>query len=165
MPSEFGRFLNVLNTEIELKAFKYIQQIAEEMTQEAIEILEEQRYRWVKLSQKYLDWKVRKNLDTRVLIATGFYQDHISWGIKDDTVWFGVEDVTHEPSGLPLRVLARIHEFGTKTIPARPLWRPLLSKYIRLYPQLGKRYRKEVQKAALKKKKKITRSKTLKVKF
>ena len=142
----YRNFSNVLNVQIEIHAFKYIQEIAKAMTEEALAILEDQRYAWEPLTQKYWDWKDRRGLDTRVLIATGFYQEHINWGVRDDnSVWWGVEDVIHPPSGLPLRVLARIHEFGTAVIPARPLWRPLLSKYLRRDNRFKKRYKREVQ--------------------
>jgi len=146
----FTRFANVLQTNVEIQAFKYVQEIAEAMTNEAKEILETQRYSWQPLSQGYWEWKDRNNLDTRILIATGFYQEHISGGVEGGKVWWGVEDIVHEPSGLDLKFLARIHEFGYGHVPARPLWRPLLSKYIRLSPQFAKRYRREVERAARK---------------
>jgi hypothetical protein len=145
----FTAFSNVLNTAVEIQAFKYMQEIAKQMTEEAREILDSQRYNWEPLSQPYFESKLREGLDTRILIATGFYRDHIAWGMIGDKIWWGVEDVVHEPSGLPLRKLARIHEFGTAIIPARPLWRPLLSKYLRKSPQFANRYRVEVNRAAL----------------
>jgi hypothetical protein len=138
--------LNVFETEVEVQAYKYMQEIAYGLTSEARDILDTQAYQWVPLTEKYREQKERQGLDTRTLIATGFYRDHIDWGTTgEDKIWFGVEDIDHEPSGLPLRILARIHEFGTATIPARQLWRPLLSKYIKQSPRFAKRYRKEIE--------------------
>lgn len=159
------RFSNILNTELEIQAFKYIRVIAEEMTEEAKEILDSQRYKWEPLQQSTVDAKERKGLDHRTLIATGFYRDHIAWGIVGKQVWWGVEDVEHEPSGLRLTFLARIHEFGYGNVPARPLWRPLLAKYVRLKPHFGKRYRAEVDRAARNARKHLGKSRKMKVKL
>ncbi len=162
---EFSRFVNVLNTEVSIQAFNYTEDIAEAMVKEAKEILDSQRYAWKPLSDAYLDHKIRVGKDARILIATGFYQDHIAWGRNPDkTIWVGVEDVTHPDADLPLRVLARIHEFGTADIPARPLWRPLLSKYITQKPQFAAKYRKEVEKVAREYRKKHFKKTVLKVK-
>jgi len=161
----FRRFSSVLNTEVEIQAFKYIQAIAEEMTEEAKQIILTQRYNWVPLKPEYKEAKKRAGLDTRILLATHFYFDHIAWGIEGGKVWWGVEDVIHEPSGLELRFLARIHEFGYGNVPARPLWRPLLAKYIRQRKQFAKRYRAEIERAARKARKQHLKSRKAKVKL
>lgn len=151
MPNEFRGFLNVLNTELRVSPYKYVEEVAQQIVDEAIQILDTQKYNWQPLQEDYLNKKIRVGRDPRILIATGFYQDHISWGHRaDGTVWVGVEDVIHPDADLPLVVLARIHEFGTSTIPARPLWRPLLSKYMRSNEKFAARYRKEVERAFLK---------------
>lgn len=138
-------FFNVLRTEVEIKAYKYVEDLAKIISDEAIEILETQRYDWKPLNPNYKNWKSGRGLDTRILISTGFYQDHIGWGYNDNgTIWVGVEDIIHKPSGLPLRTLARIHEFGTSVINARPLWRPLLSKWLRKDNRLAAQYRESI---------------------
>lgn len=158
--------LNVLETELEIKAYKYMQEIAQSITAEAKEVLENQSFKWKPLNPDYLEWKRQEGLDTRKLIATGFYQDHIDWNVEPGgRIWFGVENIIHDPSGLPLPLLARIHEFGSGDIPARPLWRPLLAKYLKLYPQFAKRYKMEVAKAANAAKKKLLKKKKVKVKL
>lgn len=151
MPQDnFSSFVNVLRTEVEIQAFKYTEEVAKSIAEEAVEILDEQRYAWQPLNDAYLEGKIKVGRDPRILIATGFYQDHITWGKRaDGTVWVGVEDIMHPDADISLIVLARIHEFGTATIPARPLWRPLLSKYVRRTPQFARKYQKEVEKATL----------------
>lgn len=143
----FIKFSKVLDQNVQIHAYKYIQQIAEEMISEAKDIIKFQKYEWKPLSLNYLEYKINKGLDTRILLATHFYYDHITWGITDKKIWWGVEDVVHDPSGLELRVLARIHEYGTSTIPARPLWRPLLEKYLNKKKQFAHRYLIEIIKA------------------
>jgi hypothetical protein len=88
------------------------------------------------LNPKYLQWKLRQEppLDPRKLIATGEYVESIQARKKEggDVVDVNVpDDVTHGPSGMTMRELARIHEYGQKSyketgkgIPPRPHWRP-----------------------------------------
>jgi hypothetical protein len=83
------------------------------------------------LSPAYVKEKARRGEDGRTLVATGDYIAGIqvkkadlpgagvAWGI-------GLEPRAHEPSGLPLVVLANILERGSAAanVPARPHWRP-----------------------------------------
>lgn len=124
---------------------------AESIVNEVKETIDLQKLDWIPLSTKYLRYKERHNLDTRILIATSFYRDNITWYVKGGTVYFGVKDIVHEPSGMPLPILARIHEFGTSTVPARPLWHPVLNKHFlnlktdkfKLVEELTKEYDKD----------------------
>ena len=102
------------------------------------EIIRGQQYNLKPLSKSYLEYKKRTGLDPRILIATKTYVDKIrakpirkKGKIVSYTV--GPPDGIHEPSGLPYRTLARIHEFGSrdKRIPARPVWRPAWSAFVR----------------------------------
>lgn len=87
------------------------------------------------LTESYARWKERKALDPRILIATGEYVNSIAARRKagGDIVDVSVPDETHEPSGLSLKELGRIHEYGSKRyeidgkgIPPRPHWRPTI---------------------------------------
>jgi hypothetical protein len=158
-----SKFYSLFNKDVKLQAFEYLKELIKALIEEAKQILESQSYNWVPLTERYADYKMDHGLDDRILIATGFYRDHIGWGVTHNKIWFGVPNITHEPSGLPLPVLARIHEFGTATIPARPLWRPLLSKYAREAPNFAKRYKKEVKKAADKAKSSLFKARKAKV--
>jgi hypothetical protein len=94
--------------------------------------IQQQRYRHVPLSTGYLAWKRRMGLDERILIATGDYvrsfqvrrEERKGPQGKQIVYTAGPPDEIHPPSGLNYRTLARIHEFGTATIPARPHWGP-----------------------------------------
>ncbi len=112
-------------------------------------VLDRQKYKWKPLSSEYKSWKEKHGLDTRMLIATGFYRDHIIVKIGERTAFVGLPNIIHKPSGLPLPTLAFIHEYGTKRrtekgerwIPARPLWRPAISVFIRKW---NKEHKKNV---------------------
>lgn len=158
---DMNQFISVFKDEVKIVARKISSEVASSMAKEAKEILDTQRYNWKKLNPQYLKYKFRNYLDPRTLIATGYYRDHISWW-RDSKgfVHVGVRPrAIHKPSGLPLAILARIHEFGTARIPPRPLWRPLLAKYIREVPRFRNVYKRAVDKAAAK-----TRTKTITVK-
>ena len=147
----FSKFLAVFEKQVELAATEANKEIAKQFTDEAKEVIENQLYNWEPLKDEYLDSKIKKGYDPRTLIRTREYLESISWGVTQGRVWAGIPaQKIHQGSGLPVRVLARIHEFGTATIPPRPLWRPLLSKYIQQKPEFGRRYRKAVARAVKK---------------
>jgi len=147
----FTRFMSVFKSEVKLNAAECSKEIAKSMAQEAVDILEDQIYNWEPLTEKYLDYKIKHGYDPRVLIKTGEYKDSISWGVTHGKVWCGIPSrLIHQGSGMLMTKLARIHEFGTATIPARPLWRPLLSKYLRLRPEFAKKYRQAIARKSMK---------------
>lgn len=87
------------------------------------------------LNSAYIQYKIRKELDPRKLVATGEYVNSIAARKKSggDIIDVNVPDVTHGPSGLSMKELARIHEYGQrkfketgKGIPPRPHWRPTI---------------------------------------
>jgi hypothetical protein len=90
------------------------------------------------LSPGYADYKARHKpdpLDPRILIATGEYVNSIAARRKagGDIVDVNVPDEKHESSGMNLRELGRLHEFGSKQhketgkgVPPRPHWRPTI---------------------------------------
>ncbi len=124
---------------------------SEELMNKVKNALLNQTIRHKPLSPAYLEQKRRQGLDTRILIATGDYVESITVTkekIRKRTVWrIGVpENKIHAPSGLPYKILARIHEFGSKkrNIPARPHWRPVYSAYIREFPKTLKTVKKDM---------------------
>lgn len=151
--------MSVFKNEVQLRSSQFTREVAAGIANDAVDAIENQTFHWKPLSEKYLKWKKSQGLDERILVATEEYKNSISWGEVGNKVWAGISPgAEHESSGLPMSILARIHEFGTKTIPARPLWRPLLSKYTRKSPQFTERYRKAVIDAARKARKKNDRS-------
>jgi len=158
----FTSLISVFTEEVELHAYKCNKEIARAYTKEAKEVIESQRYKWAPLSPRYREEKIQRGYDHRIYIRTGEFLDSISWGVTHKKVWMGIpsrkmhtgkfarsDEPDREP--IPLRKLARWLEFGTKHIPPRPIWRPLLAKYVRLYPEFGRRYRTAAMRAAKRK--------------
>jgi len=127
--TSFVRFLSVFKKVVEVEATAANKALAKEFVKEAKSVIEEQKYKWEPLKQDYLDWKVKHGYDPRTLVATGEIKDAISWGVVRGRIWAGLPRRIHTGSGLPLHILGRIHEFGTASIPARPLWRTLVAKF------------------------------------
>ena len=105
--------------------------IAKSFSNEIKDRIRHQTFRHQPLKIAYRNRKIKQGLDPRTLIATGEYVNHIrARKINATTYTVGVPNTIHSPSGLPYRSLARIHEFGTDKIPARPHWRPMASIYM-----------------------------------
>ena len=117
--------------------------VAERFADKLKRIIEQQSYSWALHSPAYAQYKKRKGLDPRILIATGKYLDAIK-PIKNE---MGVYEVTVPSTPLgkgkhTLRDLARWLEFGTVTMPARPHWRPAFASFKAEMHQIGTMYNK-----------------------
>jgi len=143
------KFVEKLGTKIFSVSEKKVKKAAEDYKKLVLDTLEQQRYasRWQPLNAKYLAWKRRVGRDSRILIATREYMQSIEVvkkPIEDSPVQkrvffvVGLPDKIHKDSGIPIRKLARIHEFGATRynkkgqeirIPARPLWRPTMAEF------------------------------------
>lgn len=115
---------------------KAAEAIAREAASFIRRVVYRQRYDWVDLNPQYLESKRKENKDTRTLISTREYVESIRAWRDPRGYWnFGIHpDDKHEESGLPMERLARIHEFGTSSIPARPLWRPFWYEFRQILP-------------------------------
>lgn len=156
----FTKFISVFRENVELLVNKANLEIAKAMAEEAVEVIEQQRYRWKSLTAEYKARKLEMGYDERIYIRTGEFVSKISFGRERGKVWTGIPpNAEHtgemaradEPSRDPisLQLLARFLEFGTRTIPPRQLWRPLISKYTRgtQRKEFAERYRKALKKA------------------
>ncbi len=84
---------------------------------------------WVPLS----DATITKKGHDEVYMETESYFKSISIEVKTqpgsmDVVIF--PEGKHGPSGLPMAMLAGYLEYGTETIPSRPLWRPTVHELV-----------------------------------
>ena len=158
-------FFSLFKKDALLLANTQNKKFAREAVRELKEVIRKQKYDWEPLTEGYAKYKERKGLDKRILIATGDYVKRgIVMRVSSGFVFVGPKEGTHEPSGLPYEVLAKIHEYGTKDgrIPARPLYRPVLSVLLRRRRTFRKVYDEGVKKAlmrrlrAAKKRKKTT---------
>ena len=108
----------------------------------------------VPLSDGHYKWKVRHGLDPRILIETSEYLEsfmfeeltHDSSGV---VFRVGVPAVMHRSSGLPMKMLQRILEYGTNkggrtVIPARPHWRPEIIHFQSRAEEMGREFRSQL---------------------
>lgn len=88
--------------------------------------------KWAPLSTRYLDHKKSSGLSTKTWKATGNMVESIYLINKKDKILIGVTSSRKYPnSNQTLLEVARYLEYGTSRIPARPLFRPIVSNYYR----------------------------------
>lgn len=104
------------------------------------------------LTLKYRLRKLKHNYDWRILVASRDYYDSIvviktKYGAK-----VGVKNRTHietklTKAGIPMWQIAEWLEFGTRYMPARPHWRPVIEKYQKQFGTTSKRFQKKAEEA------------------
>jgi len=119
------------------------QEMAEEFADDLKEILQRQLISWVPLKAGYAKRKRMLGLDPRILIATARYVKSIQATQQRDGTW--IVAVPKEPlsarSKYTLRDLAKWLEYGTRTMPARPHWRPAMQLWRTKIYQVRRRAR------------------------
>lgn len=93
---------------------------------------------WPPLSQHYLQRKMREGRDPRILISSGFFVSHLETrrvkAGKGEIRWFAGASpyVQHEPSGLTMKDIAHVFEYGRRSlgIPPRPIFAPARQRLI-----------------------------------
>ena len=121
--------------------------------------IDTQRYKgtkWAPLSVSYLTYKQRKNLSLNIWEATGFLKNSITIFKKfNNFIAVGFQQKQYYPnSGVQVNMVARYVEYGTnrntvngkKTMPARPLFRPIASYVSKHISRYYKDYLKEIGK-------------------
>lgn len=121
----------------ELRDFHYY--IANRYSYLIKKAIDTQRYRqkWADLTPKYLQWKSKHGLSEKIWEATGelknairVYRQGIHYRVGFD------RRRKHRHSRVKYTNLARYLEYGTRNMPARPLFRNIynyMSKNIRMY--------------------------------
>lgn len=106
--------------------------IAREIARLVSLAIDDQRFssKWKPLSSSYVRYKKRKGLSTKTWKATGKLQASIGYDINDKVIQVGVDEYGRYPNGLPILKVAVWMEFGTKKMPERPLFRPIIN-YVR----------------------------------
>lgn len=114
-------------------------EFGEELSQEFVDSLREkilnQGFSHIPLNPAYLQSKIDRRLDPRILIATQEYLNSFVAERDEEadagTIQFrcGVREGIHGPSGMTYKRLARVHEYGSGRIPARPHWRPHAAEF------------------------------------
>lgn len=110
--------------------------------------IQSQSYGHAPLSASTKEYKARKGLDSRILIATGTYIKSIEVWRDDENTWcVGVKKGTRHPSnGEDVGQIGLWLEYGTSNMPARPHWRVESNK---LKARIKKKVTEELRKNIL----------------
>ena len=124
------------------------QRLAEEFADDLKAMIERQIITWVPLNKKYARRKRLLGQDPRILMATGRYVRAIHAEKQADGSWQVAVPNTPLKVGSKhtLQDLAKWLEFGTKTMPARPHWRPITSLWKTKMYQVKQRMRFDLAK-------------------
>ncbi len=144
-------FLAVFDNSVKIEAHNLMRSLASKVAAEVKRVIADQVYDWKPLNAKYKAKKVVQGFDERTLVRSRFYLDNIEWWMSSTGVHVGVRNIIHPDAGISLNKLARIHEFGHGTTPARPHWRPAWAKVLKDYPKLRKDYYRRVRQQLAKK--------------
>lgn len=145
--------------------FDIFEKEAEKLVKLVVEEIHSQPFWWEPLNKKYKAKKEREGLVTEMLKATEEYVQSIGIqetkkGKESFKIRIGVPNTVHGPSNLNFNTIGRIHELGTKTIPARPHWGPVMKRWERRIPALLMQVRRRVGRKLQKKFEKIFQSET-----
>lgn len=127
------------NTEYERLLGKFAHRIAKIYADELVKAIDSQRYKskWEPLSPAYLEYKKKNNLSTKTWEATSLAKDNIGVWRSNNRYVVGIKrDVKYPGSNVQAYKVIRMLEFGTSTVPARPLFvrvKRLVSGRLRRY--------------------------------
>ncbi len=116
---KFGLFMRNLEADFEATAKSIEKNVASAIIG--------QRFDWVPLANVTI---AKKGHDT-IYIESRFYVDSLNVKVSKSgrfNLQLAVTPQGTHPSGIDMQTLAKWLEFGTATIPARPLWRPAIKE-------------------------------------
>jgi len=135
---KFSKLVSQTGEEVLGLAQQGVRQVAEDARDKLVEGIKEQvfqSFRQFPLADETVARKERLGLDGRVMMATGHYVNSIKVVQEDENTFrVGFEegekavDEQGRPVDIELDQVARAHEFGTSTLPARPHWRPVFDE-------------------------------------
>lgn len=94
---------------------------------------------WDPLNPQYEKFKAEHGLSENIWEATGRLVDSISYRRAGNTYIVGIPPEATYPNGTSVLYVAKCMEFGTKNMPARPLFAPVvryIQRHIRIYWEL-----------------------------
>lgn len=101
----------------------------------AITHITKQDLNWEALNVNYKEQKAKKGLSTQIYVATSSYKQSINAWDNGVTAFAGVKKSVRRADGTTFEEIARVLEYGnkSKTLPARPLWRPTFKETMAWY--------------------------------
>lgn len=116
----------VLNLDKDMRDARTVglMQVALKAERIAVKHIQNQDLNWQGLESKTKAQKSRKGQSDNILIASTDYIQSITRFTTKNTAFAGVKKDTTNRSGDDIISIAAVHEFGSRDIPARPLWKP-----------------------------------------
>lgn len=116
-----GIALKFLSTEIAKRSEKQLMEDAKEIKDKLVGHIDSQDLGWKALSED----TIRQKGNSKIYVESGYLRDNLDVRrVKGDTVFIGASFGKKHPSGVQFSDLMNFHEYGTSSIPARPLIRP-----------------------------------------
>lgn len=124
----FSHLNRVIQEEIENDFMKYLSGVIKKELKSAIKT---QRYAtrlWKPLEKKYLEFKRTHGLSENIWEATGKLVDSIIYRRLSNEYFIGIDPKAKYPNGTSVEFIGKCMEFGTKNMPARPLFAPVMRR-------------------------------------
>lgn len=131
-------FHNMSDHEKESVLIGFVRYLAITMKKMLRSSIKDQYYKryWEPLSPSYAKFKEEHGLSENIWEATGKLVDSISYQKRGDKYVIGIRPGSKYPNGTSVLMVAKCMEFGTKNMPARPLFAPVIryiKRHIRVY--------------------------------
>ena len=106
--------------------------MAREVSRLIVKAIDDQRYkgRWKPLTEEYLEYKKKAGLKLKIWEASSTLKLSVGYDIGSNLVTVGVREGSRYRNGPEILDVAKWMEFGTRKMPARPLFRPII-RYVR----------------------------------
>lgn len=107
---------------------QFVAYMALELKKEFKQAIEHQKYKhkWKPLSIRYKDYKKTHNLSMKIWKATGLLLRSIGYKKYNGYYLIGIDPFKKYKNGIRVLDIAKYIEYGTRRMPARPLFRPIL---------------------------------------
>lgn len=122
---KIGYSSKYVEPELRIEFSKYM---AKEISKLVVEAIDSQKYKksWAPLNPGYVAWKRKKGLSTNIWESTGYLKLNIGYNIHTKYIELGVNPSAKYKGGNSVLQVARWLEYGTKKMPERPLFRPII---------------------------------------
>ena len=106
------------------------EEIAKTFVKQVKHAIDTQKFNFTPLSPQYLQYKRKRGLSLHMWEATSQLKNSLSYYRNGDTITIGWDvSLRHKESKLKVYQIASMLEYGTMTIPPRPLFRTVLRYY------------------------------------
>lgn len=124
----FSHLNKIIQEEIENDFMKYLSEVIKIELKLSIKTQRYARRLWKPLESKYLEFKKAHGLSENIWEATGKLVHSIIYRRLSNGYFIGIDPKAKYPNGISVELIGKCMEFGTKNMPARPLFAPVIRK-------------------------------------